>query len=97
MRVVRRYTLEHKKDKDGAQAIRIPRGAAILDVQMQGCEAVMWALVDPSVGREDRRFILIWTGEERTDLHYGLYIGTFQAGPTAWHLFEVLEDMPYQF
>ena len=89
MKVIWKYELEHKGED--AQSIWMPHGAKILDVQMQGKEPVMWALVDSSVPMEERQFLLAWTGEERPDLDIAGYIGTFQAGPMVWHLFEEVE------
>ena len=88
MKTIWKYELEPGK----TQSIWMPGYANILDVQLQGSNPVLWALVDPAIPNEERRFQLVWTGEEMSNLEYSGYIGTFQAGPTVWHLFEEYED-----
>ena len=93
MRVIWKYKLDPVQGK--TQSIMMPCWSNILDVQMQGSEPVLWALVDPSTPMEEREFLLVWTGEERDDLGDIGYIGTFQAGPVVWHLFEKFDELPF--
>lgn len=99
MKVVWKYKLDPVKSRLGpveeVQSIYMPRNSNVLDVQMKGSEPVLWALVDPESLAEERQFLLVWTGEERSDLDSAVHIGTFQAGPTAWHLFEKFEEIPF--
>jgi len=69
----------------------MPRLAQVLTVQMQGDQAVLWALVDPSQPKCKRRFAIFGTGHDIPD-EVGNYIGTFQllGGTLVFHLFEVL-------
>lgn len=91
MKTVRKYELGPAK----TQSIWMPGHANILSVQLQDDKPVLWALVDPTIPNEERRFRLVWTGEEISNLVYPVYIGTFQAGPTAWHLFEEFDEIPF--
>jgi len=65
----------------------MPKGAEVLCVQMQGAVPQIWALVDPEMEKENRRFAVIGTGRGRDDL--SRYVGTFQALPFVWHVFEI--------
>ena len=70
----------------------IPRGAEMLDFQMQGRTLCIWALVDPEAPKELRTFRVAGTGHPLPD--EGLrYIGTTQqlGGALVWHLFECEE------
>jgi hypothetical protein len=70
--------------------IRMPQGAEVLAVQMEGGPhgvPVMWALVDPSAETESRTFHIFGTGGP-FDPEGLRYVGTFQAPPFVWHLWE---------
>lgn len=72
--------------------IALPDGAAVLAVQTQAGEPMLWALVDDEHAQaKPRSFILRGTGHEipRRALRY---IGTFQlhGGSFIGHVFEVL-------
>jgi hypothetical protein len=70
--------------------VSMPKGAEVLDVQVQHSEAMMWVLVDPTAPIEPRTFAVHGTGHEFVDDGYA-YIGTFQlsGGGLVFHLFEV--------
>lgn len=76
-------------------AVEMPRGAQILDVQVQHGTPQMWALVDPEAPVERRQFRLAGTGH-RVEM-YGdqqpKHVGTFQldGGALVFHLFEIVE------
>lgn len=67
--------------------ISMPAGSEPLHVGSQDGRVVLWAGVDPTRPRVMRRFFIIATGQpfEPKGL---LYIGTTQAGPYVWHVFE---------
>lgn len=76
-------------------AVEMPRGAQILDVQVQRGTPQMWALVDPAAPIERRQFRLVGTGH-----HFKLFedqqpkhVGTFQldSGALVFHLFEIVD------
>lgn len=76
--------------------LALPQWAQILDVQAQGSDAMLWALVAPDEEPEERRFRLVGTGhpidaDERWWLNP---IGTFQlaGGALVFHLFEVMSN-----
>lgn len=80
--------------EDGPQAIAMPFGAEILDVQAQGPQGqpTVWALVNPAKPKRLRSFQVFGTGhpidEEAQRLRY---VGTTQMldGTLVWHIFEV--------
>ena len=71
----------------------MPRGATVLDVQLQYGTPCVWALVDPDAERESRHFELVGTGWTTTeeDQERRVYIGTYQHPPQVWHVFECKE------
>lgn len=70
--------------------ISMPRDAKILDVQVQGGQPMVWAMVDSDNEPEIRRFLITGTGQRIHD-HDGEYLGTFQvnAGMHVFHVFEL--------
>ncbi len=72
--------------------LSLPLGASILDVQVQGRDMVMWAMVNPEGESEARSFRWIATGgeissDEWPDLRH---IATVQIEQVlVFHLFEV--------
>lgn len=93
MKVVWKFELAPLEKHQNSQNIYMPRNSTVLDVQMQDGRPVFWATVDPETRMEERRFLLLHTGEEVSG--YPTYIGTFQAGPTVWHLFEDFDEIPF--
>ena len=74
----------------GCLVITMPEDAEILCVQVQMDAPYIWALVDPSAGKEPRSFRMFGTGHPiETGIDY-TYIGTFQVhgGSLVFHLFE---------
>jgi hypothetical protein len=72
------------------QTITMPRGAVILDVQVQHGGPQLWAQVDPDAMREARVFRMYGTGNYMPDGDPGRYIGTFQIadGDLVFHVYE---------
>ena len=69
--------------------VEMPKGAQILDIQMQGALIQIWALVDPTAPMEVRRFETAGTG---WTVGEGLwYIKSLQDGSYVWHIFEAIE------
>ena len=71
----------------------LPKGAQILDVQVQHQLLQMWALVDSNCETiESRNFLFAGTGMPIDHDGTLLHIGTFQTqgGSYIWHIFEVL-------
>lgn len=73
---------------DDRVAVEMPVGATILSLQMQNSMPCLWCLVDPGAPREHRSFRWFGTGHpiEAAD---AAFVGTIQAGPLVFHLFEV--------
>lgn len=76
------YPLDH-------QAIEMPAGAKLLDVQVQGAEVCLWALCDPDAPLELREIVTYGTGHSLPD-DPGEYVATFQLedGVLVFHVFE---------
>ena len=70
--------------------IEMPRGAQMLTVQVQHGDPCVWALVDPSLDPEPRRFRLAGTGHPITEAVR--HVGSFQLmrWGIGFHLFEVM-------
>ena len=73
--------------KTDRQAIDLPVGAKILDVQVQRGEWCLWYSCGVDLPLEKRYIAIYATGQEVEALN-GDYIGTFQDGPFVWHVFE---------
>lgn len=68
----------------------VPAGATFLQAQVQGDEVVLWAIVDPEMPKEERRFALLGTGYDLTArFKPSSFHGTVQQGNLVWHVFEV--------
>jgi hypothetical protein len=71
---------------DDMQEVRMPTGAEILCVQIQGMEPFVWARVDPDAGLVKRTFR--WRGTGHPCDCVGQYVGTVQMrGGLVFHLF----------
>lgn len=83
MKTIYKYAL-----RPGDQAIEMPVGAKILDIQNQTGILTLWALVDDgdSVEHEFRAFSVYGTGHSIPD-NPGEYISTAQHGTFVWHIF----------
>lgn len=73
------------------QVLNMPAGAQLLDVQMQGDDPCLWALVDPEADRLPRQFRIAGTGH-KLPADPGRYVATFQMnhGALVFHVFEVV-------
>ena len=73
---------------------KMPKGAKVLDAQMQNDDLVLWALVNPKHSEKEKTFHIYGTGFELTEYekkHYD-YLTTVQtAHGLVWHVFEVYE------
>lgn len=71
------------------QSVNFPRGATILDVQMQGSTICLWAVVNTESPIEPRIIHVVGTGcEVPPQLYKEHYIGTVQVDGYVWHLFQ---------
>lgn len=71
-------------------SISLPEHASILTIQVQGGEAMLWALVDPKAEKFSRHFRTVPTGaplEDDFDINH-LYISSFQLDGMTFHVFE---------
>lgn len=75
------------------QVVEMPQGAQILDVQQQGAQLCLWALVRPDYSLLHKRNILIVdTGAEIATRSHLTHLATFQETPGGYvsHVFEEL-------
>ena len=70
--------------------LAMPIGAQVLSVQTQQEEVRLWALVDPAEDREERRFLVVATGQS-FDPRGKTYLGTVQTGGgmRVFHIWEI--------
>lgn len=85
MKTIWKYKLSF--DNPDVCKIEMPRIAKILTVQPQNEHYTLWALVNPSLPKEVRQFIIQGTGWEFDDIDLE-YISTHQVGGFVWHIFE---------
>jgi hypothetical protein len=71
-------------------AIRMPYGAYLLDVQLQGGNPVLWARVDPAHERTTRFIYVCGTGHAAPQ---GQHVATWQEGSLVWHAFDCGEEV----
>jgi len=77
---------------DAYTDISMPKGAHVLCVQEQGGVPCIWAIVNPSAEKENRRFRVYGTGYPlEIQWNESDYVGTFQiaGGALVFHVFEV--------
>ena len=65
----------------------VPKGAVSVKVDSQLGGPCLWMLVDTDAQPEPRAFKVVGTGQRIPD--NGWYVGSWQAPPFVWHLFEV--------
>lgn len=69
--------------------IDMPIGAKILSLQVQADVPCIWALVEPDMEHQTRKFLVVGTGHE-VDPGSSKFIGTVQmANGLVWHIFEI--------
>lgn len=75
-----------------ANRIDMPEGAVVLTAQLQGGQAMLWALCDPGAPKKTRKFEYFGTGWEIEQQQLSNYISTLQVDGYVWHIFEVPND-----
>lgn len=88
MKVIWKYEIPNY----GVFELELPMHAQVLDVQMQGQNPVLWALVNTDMPLKKARFEVVGAGWPDLDGGLGYegfpYIGTFQTGNgLVFHLF----------
>jgi len=84
MKKVYKYTIDRTYN-----IIDMPKGAQLLDVQVQNGYPQLWALVDPDAEMEERYLTIVGTGHD-IGLGNMEYVGTYQidGGIFIFHVFE---------
>lgn len=85
MQTIWKYTIQPSME------LNLPKGAQILSVHEQGDALCMWALVDPEVETENRKFAVYGTGHEIPDQQMK-FVGTAHNnnGSLVFHVFEII-------
>jgi len=77
--------------KSNLLIISMPVGARLLTAQVQREVPCIWALVDPTMNTEPRKFYIFGTGDETDHFPESTYIGTFQLERLG-HVFHVFAE-----
>lgn len=84
-----RRIFKYRLHEEYGQNVVMPKGAEILCVQTQSDVLHLWAIVNPfESSLEDRKIVIVGTGNPMPDSKNLLYIGTAQQGIYVWHVFE---------
>lgn len=75
-----------------AMEVKMPMGAEVCTFQYQNGVPCIWAIVDPDIMRDIRRFRIFGTGHPLPAIDQCCYVGTAQDGLFIWHLFEMLDS-----
>lgn len=84
-----RHIWKYPIPNEHSSKVTMPTGATILRCALQAENGLcIWALVDPEAPPQERYFKVYGTGHaiRRDD---AVYIGTVDAPPFVWHLFEL--------
>jgi len=79
--VIHKYRIKF----DTSDYVEMPKGAQILDVQIQYETFCVWAIVDPEQEMVQRKISIIGTGQK---VNGGKYIATIQNSIFVWHIFD---------
>lgn len=97
MKMILKYPLGMNIHHNAVYEVDMPRGAKILDVQLEGDMPVIWAIVNPK--RETRKYVfqVFATGFEMHDyekknFHYLATVQQKGLTTFVWHIFEVYEQ-----
>ena len=71
----------------GEQTVKMPQGAQLLSVQIRDGMLTVWAKVYPGNPTVEKKIFVYGTGHPLPH-DPGNYVGTVQAGPLVWHVFE---------
>lgn len=69
--------------------VEMPERARIIHVGIQGDTPTLWAWVDPSAPKVERRFGIVGTGHPAPSFDAAVHLGSIFDGPFVWHVFEV--------
>jgi hypothetical protein len=87
MTTIHKYAL----DITDFQTVHLPKGAEILDAQMQRGNLHIWAIVDTNAPAEPRTFCIHGTGHPLPHAINRKYLSSVQDGNFVWHVFEVVK------
>lgn len=76
-------------DLSESLTIMMPKQAQIIKVENQNGFPCIWAIVDTNAPKQERRFMVVWTGHPFDYGHDVFHVGTFVQEQFVWHLFEL--------
>ena len=85
-----KYYIDHLTENQFS--LDLPKGSAVLSFQNQLEKFVVWALVDETAELQERKFILLSTGEkidEKVKFKNFVCTAQFQNESLVFHLFEI--------
>lgn len=82
-----RRIYKYKLESQDVQDIKLPLGAKILSVGMQGEEATMWALVDPEAPTEFTKIYIVGTGQPADHVEGLTFVGHLRMGSFEFFVF----------
>lgn len=68
------------RNTHGSETVRMPANVHPLSVALQDGLPVLWALVDPMAGFQDRTIECLYTGDSVDQVAPAMYLGTVEAG-----------------
>ena len=81
-----RYIYKYPLPLAASFRLELPRGAALLALQMQFNTPTLWALVNPEEPLESLDIVIEGTGQQHAE-GYSRYLGTVQQVGMVWHFF----------
>ncbi len=78
---------KYKIDVGDSVRVQMPSGARVLDVQLQGPQLVLWALVYDDVPMVAHNFAWRGTGHNCEGMRIDSHVGTLQFNGLVFHLF----------
>jgi hypothetical protein len=90
MKIIYKYPIENVSN--GARnIIPMQKGAKVLDIEYQGTQLTIWALVEKDAPMEDNEFLIFSTGhaEPMFDNPNLVYMSSAQHHTHFWHIFKL--------
>lgn len=100
MKTVHKFPLAFDGNFSAALAMPVGARTVLFDVQFSGAMGegprmgipTLWALVDTEAELEPRQFRVFGTGHAVPP--GAQHVGSYQAEPFVWHVFEIVDDVP---
>lgn len=87
MKTIYKYPITSALNPVSRAMIMLPKNSKILTVQIQNNQICIWAEVDTEESLITKEFSIVGTGNPFPTYNV-IYIGTVQAHPYVWHVYE---------